>query len=124
MANKANSGTDGLAAVVVTKNNESPANSKTPESGQPASKKRNASLTNVAPKVAKNTERAKRLDDIISSIIEVGEMGAHEYKLFCFASESMSFFHFGNIFSGANWRLVSIVCFLIRSSSSEVNDAI
>lgn len=82
IANKANSGTDSLAAVIVTKNNESPANSKTPESGQPASKKRNASLTNVAPKVAKNTERAKRLDDIISSIIEVGEMGAHEYKLF------------------------------------------
>ena len=61
------------------KNNESPANSKTSESGQPASAKRNASLTNVSAKVGKNVKRANRLDAIISSIEKIGEMGPHEF---------------------------------------------
>lgn len=83
IANKANSGTNGLAAVVVTKNNESPTNrGKAFESGQPVSNHKgmaNASLTNVATKVDKNTQRANRLDKIISSIKEIGEMGSHEF---------------------------------------------
>lgn len=82
VANKTNSGTNGLAAVVVTKNNESPANGKTSESGQPISNHKgmaNASLTNVSAKVGKNAERANRLDAIISSIEEFGEMGPHEF---------------------------------------------
>lgn len=82
IANKANSGTNGLAAVVVTKNNESPANGKTSESGQPISNHKgmaNASLTNVSAKVGKNAERANRLDAIISSVEEFGEMGPHEF---------------------------------------------
>ena len=61
------------------KNNESPANSKTSESGQPASAKRSASLTNVSANVERNVERANRLDAIISSIEEIGEMGPHEF---------------------------------------------
>ena len=61
------------------KNNESPANSKTSESGQPASAKRSASLTNVSAKVGKNVKRANRLDAIISSIEKIGEMGPHEF---------------------------------------------
>lgn len=79
IANKANSGTNGLAAVVVTKNNESPANGKTSELGQPILKKKNAPLANVAAKVSKNAERASRLDAIISSIEKIGEMGPHEF---------------------------------------------
>lgn len=68
--------------MVVTKNNESPAKGKTSESGQPISNHKgmaNASLTNVSAKIGKNTERANRLNAIISSIEKIGEMGPHEF---------------------------------------------
>lgn len=71
IANEKNSGTKGLAAVVVTKNNESPAISKTSGLGQPISSKVNAPVANVGAKVDKNTERAKRLGEIFSYIVEM-----------------------------------------------------
>lgn len=83
IANKANSGTSGLAAVVVTKNNESPTGKgKAYELGQPISNHKgmeNAPLANITAKVDKNTQRANRLDKIISSIEKKGGMGPHEF---------------------------------------------
>ena len=82
VANNSNSGTHGLAAVVVTKNNESPANSKTPGLGLPISNHKgmeNAPMANVDAKVSKNVERAKRLDKIVDSIKGSGKMGTHEF---------------------------------------------
>ena len=61
------------------KNNESLTKGKASETGQPISKKRNASPSNYDANVSKNFERAKRLDKIISNIEEVGQMGNHEF---------------------------------------------
>ena len=66
----------------MTKNNESPANSKTPGLGLPISNHKgmeNAPMANVDAKVSKNVERAKRLDKIVDSIKGSGKMGAHEF---------------------------------------------
>lgn len=79
VANKKNSNTSGLAAVVVSKNNESPAKGKTSELGRPISSKENAPLANVGAKVDKNVERAKRLDNIFSFIEKNTELGPHEF---------------------------------------------
>lgn len=80
IANNDNAGGSYDTAVVITKNNESTTvKGNASESGQPASKNRNASLTNLNAKLDKNTERAKRLDAIISSINEIGAMGAHDF---------------------------------------------
>ena len=70
-------GTSGLAAVVVTKNNESPTGKgKAYGLGLPISNHKgmeNAPMANVTAKVDKNTQRANRLDKIISSIEKMGE---------------------------------------------------
>ena len=53
-------------AVVVTKNNESTAKSSASELGQPTPE--GAALANVGAKVRQNSERSKRLGNLISSI--------------------------------------------------------
>ncbi|MBQ5669793.1 MAG: hypothetical protein IIV29_03795 [Tidjanibacter sp.] len=59
VANMRNSGTNGLAAVVVTKNNEGPAKqSKTSELGQPIFVKKNPPLANVGAKLNINFDYA------------------------------------------------------------------
>ena len=66
----------------MTKNNESPTNSKTSELGLPISNHKgmeNAPVANVDAKVGKNIERAKRLDEIVDSIKGSGKMGTHEF---------------------------------------------
>ena len=67
----------------MTKNNESPTGKgKAYELGQPISNHKgmeNAPLANFTAKVDKNTQRANRLDKIISSIEKMGGMGPHEF---------------------------------------------
>ncbi len=65
-ANKENAGGTYDTAVVVTKNNESAANGSTPELGQPTHK--GAALANVAANIRNNSERTKRLDNILREI--------------------------------------------------------
>jgi hypothetical protein len=78
IANKENSGTEGLAAVVVTKNNESPAVGEAYGLGQPIAKKADAPMVRVDAKMVKNTEFANNLEKL-SAENEAGKLfGAHE----------------------------------------------
>ena len=82
VANEKNSGTKGLAAVVVTKNNESLTNGKTSGLGRPISNHKgmeNASMANVATKVGKNIEISKLLDTILPKIHQKGKLSGHEF---------------------------------------------
>ncbi|MCI6495026.1 MAG: hypothetical protein MR997_05900 [Bacteroidales bacterium] len=79
IANERNSGTKGLAAVVVTKNNGSPANSEASGLGQPIRYNEDAPVANFDAKLRKLSERTKRLDAIISFIREGNKLGSHEF---------------------------------------------
>lgn len=82
VANEKNSGTKGLAAVVVTKNNESLTNGKTSELGLPISNHKgmeNASMANVATKIGKNIEISKLLDTILPKIYQKDKLSGHEF---------------------------------------------
>ena len=68
VANEKNSRTKGLAAVVVTKNNESLTNGKTSGLGRPISNHKgmeNASMAKFGANVGKNIEISKLLDTIL-----------------------------------------------------------
>jgi hypothetical protein len=77
IANEKNSGTKGLAAVVVTKNNESLAKSEASGLGQPIAEA-DAPMVKVDAKVAKNREFAKNLEKLNSEIAAGKTFGAHE----------------------------------------------
>ena len=82
VANEKNSGTKGLAAVVVTKNNESLTIGKTSGLGRPISNHKgmeNASMANVATKVGKNIEISKLLDTISPKIYQKDKLSGHEF---------------------------------------------
>ena len=75
-ANQKNAGGTYDTAVVVTKNNESAASGNTSELGQPTAD--GAALANVGAKIRNNSERAKRLGDILQEIDRNGALGAHQ----------------------------------------------
>jgi hypothetical protein len=77
IANEKNSGTKGLAAVVVTKNNESLAKSEASGLGQPIAEA-DAPMVKVDAKVAKNREFAKNLEKLNLEIAAGKTFGAHE----------------------------------------------
>jgi hypothetical protein len=77
IANEKNSGTKGLAAVVVTKNNESLAKSEASGLGQPIAEA-DAPMVKVDAKVAKNREFAKNLENLSAEITGGKTFGAHE----------------------------------------------
>ncbi len=82
IANEKNSGTKKLAAVVVTKNNESLTNGKTSESVSPfptTMGMENASVTKFGAKVGKNIEISKLLDTILPKIYQKGKLSGHEF---------------------------------------------
>lgn len=76
IATKKNAGDTYDTAVVVTKNNESTAKSSASELGLPTNN--GASLANVSAKVAKNSERSKRLANLSFNIGKIGRLSAHE----------------------------------------------
>lgn len=76
LATQGNAGGTYDTAVVITKNNESTAKSNASELGQPTHE--SAPMANVGAKVDKNTERSKRLSDLLLKINNNGSLGAHE----------------------------------------------
>jgi hypothetical protein len=77
VASEKNSGTHGLAAVVVTKNNESPAKSRASELGLPTAEA-SAPMANVAANVVVKAQTTKNLDELSAKIGENKALGPHE----------------------------------------------